>query len=95
MHSFISFFQVSSLIGSTFVIQWPTWFSDLQRIYSVINIDVSMLRRPINAMMSYLGHAIEFASCNANDLVRATAWEASLRQQRNHAVINAVIPHPL
>ena len=70
---------MSSLIGSTFVVQWPTWFSDLQQIYSLINTDVEMLRRPINGMLSYLGTAIEFASCNANDMVCAADSKVALR----------------
>merc|ERR1719473_388166 len=68
LKAFISFFQVSSMLGATYAVPWPPIYESILNIMSAVNIDVSMIRKPLNDFMRLLGDGIGRASCNFNDM---------------------------
>ena len=56
------------MLGSTCEIPWPPFYESMLNTMAAINIDVSMIREPLNAMMTALGEQVGQASCNFNDM---------------------------
>ena len=56
------------MLGSTCEIPWPPFYESMLNTMAAINIDVSMIREPLNAMMEALGEEVGRASCNFNDM---------------------------
>ena len=78
--------QVSSLISDTYAVPWPPFYTSLLDSFSAINVDISMIRKPLNDFFSLVGGTFANASCNFNDLnaetmcvVRARLRAAALR----------------
>ena len=60
--------QVSSMLGATYAVPWPPFYESILNTMSAVNIDVSMIREPLNNFMRLLGDGIGRASCNFNDM---------------------------
>ena len=60
----VSFCQITSLLGKTYAIPWPKFFTTLTRVLSAVNIDVSMFQKPLNDLF---GDYV----CNFNNM---SAW---------------------
>ena len=56
------------MLGATCEIPWPPFYEAMLNTMAAINIDVSMIREPLNAMMKALGEQVGQASCNFNDM---------------------------
>ena len=64
--------QVSSMLGSTYAVPWPPFYESILNTMSAVNIDVSQIRPPLNAVMSVFGDGLRRASCNFNDMSAET-----------------------
>ena len=66
--------QVSSLLAVTYSIPWPPFYEKVIDAFAAVNIDISLLRKPINDFFGLLGGTFANASCNFNDMNAETMF---------------------
>ena len=60
------------MLGATYEIKWPPLYESILSTLAAVNIDVSQIRPPLNAVMSVFGDGLRRASCNFNDMSAET-----------------------
>ena len=66
--------QVSSMLSATYTVPWPPVYMKLVDAMGAVNIDVEIIRKPMNDLFALLGPFMKDFSCNFNNMDATTLF---------------------